>query len=311
MVPRKQLPWALCNIIRRVPSHSPLVMRPVGVRKKTTKYLEFKFAQSLSVIKELTETPVSPEDVPGIMPIKKIQPKKTKAKRITQAHGSLTVKELLEKVKEANKREEEKQERKKDARKKKEELEEAFQKCKTACQCDGSCTVKGLKQCPVCFNVLKSICSKKECIIDGVKPIMLLPAQGASNAAGSSRPSKRKRTVVSRMLNYGSSDKEEDDDVDETGTEEDELENEESENEDLKEDDLSRKLDAVWESVSPPIPEEEIIGKWYGVVVRTKRRKTLYIAKVVRRFLIDVGGPVEKLEMRCLMPKYGSGNVID
>ena len=59
------------------------------------------------------------------------------------------------------------------------------------------------------------------------------------------------------------------------------------------------------------LPEEEIIGKWYGVVVRTKRRKTLYIAKVVLRFLIDVGGPVEKLEMRCLMPKYGSGNVID
>ena len=104
LVPRKQLPWELCNIIRRVPSHSPLVMRPVGVRKKTTKYLEFKFAQSLSVIKELTETPVSLEDVPGIMPITKIQPKKTKAKRITQAHGSLTAKELLKKVKKQTKK---------------------------------------------------------------------------------------------------------------------------------------------------------------------------------------------------------------
>ena len=106
---------------------------------------------------------------------------------------------------------------------------------------------------------------------------MLLSAQEASNAVGLSRPSKRKGTVVSRMLDYGSSNEEEDDDVDET--EEDESENEESENEDLKEDDLSRKLDAVWESVSPPIPEEEIIGKWYGVLVRTKRRKTLYIAR--------------------------------
>ena len=33
---------------------------------------------------------------------------------------------------------------------------------------------------------------------------MLLPAQEASNAAGLSRPSKRKGTVVSRMLEYGS-----------------------------------------------------------------------------------------------------------
>ena len=122
--------------------------------------------------------------------------------------------------------------------------------------------MKGLKQCPVCFNVLKANCSKKECIIDGVKPIMLLSAQGASNAAGLSQPSKRKRAVVSRMLDYGSSGEEEDDDVDETETVEDESENEEGENEDLQGDGLNRKLDAVWESVSPPITKEEIIGKW-------------------------------------------------
>ena len=37
----------------------------------------------------------------------------------------------------------------------------------------------------------------------------------------------------------------------------------------------------------------------------------MYIAKVLRRFLLEAGGLVDKLEMRCLMPKYGSGNTID
>ena len=71
-------------------------------------------------------------------------------------------------------------------------------------------------------------------------------------------------------------------------------------------------LKAVWKSFSLPVKEEHLVGKWYALMVRSKkRRKTLYIAKVLRRFLLEAGGPVDKLEMRCLMPKYGSGNTID
>ena len=74
---------------------------------------------------------------------------------------------------------------------------------------------------------------------------------------------------------------------------------------------LQKKLDKVWDSVSPPIPEEELTGKWYAIVVSSKRQKTLYFAKIVQRILRDEDGPVNELEMPFLMPKYGSGDVVE
>ena len=273
---------------------------PVGVRKRSAKWYEFKLAQSLNVIKELQQTPVSPEDVPGIMPIGKIQPKKTKVKRITQVHGSLSACDLLEKVKEANKKEQEMNERKQEAAMKKERLKEVFLKCKVECQCGtGSCEAKGLKQCPVCLSVQKSACSKKECVINGQKPVMLLPAQKTPKSGPSSRAKRR-------TLHYSSSEDGSDSD---DGSEKDDTEDEETYSD--NEEELANQLSRVWESVSPPVPEENIVGKWYAVIVRSKRRKTLYIAKIIQRFLDDHEGEVESLEMRCLMPKHGSGNVID
>ena len=59
------------------------------------------------------------------------------------------------------------------------------------------------------------------------------------------------------------------------------------------------------------VTDEELIGKWYAVIVRLKRRKTLYIAKIMHRYLMYPAGPVESLEMGFLIPKYGSGNIID
>ena len=50
-------------------------------------------------------------------------------------------------------------------------------------------------------------------------------------------------------------------------------------------DEVNFSLDKVWESVSIPVPEEEGIGKRYAVMV-----KTFYIAKVVRRFLLEANG---------------------
>ena len=56
--------------------------------------------------------------------------------------------------------------------------------------------------------------------------------------------------------------------------------------------------------------EEEQIGKWYAVIVRLKRRKILYIAKIIHRHLMDPAGPVESLEMGFLI-KYRSGDIIN
>ena len=57
--------------------------------------------------------------------------------------------------------------------------------------------------------------------------------------------------------------------------------------------------------------EEEQIGKWYAVIVRLKRRKILYIAKIIHRHLMDPAGPVESPEMGFLIHKYRSGDIIN
>ena len=59
------------------------------------------------------------------------------------------------------------------------------------------------------------------------------------------------------------------------------------------------------------VTDEELIRKWYAVIVRLKRRKTLYIAKIMHCYLMDPAGPVESLEMGFLIPKYGSGDIIN
>ena len=128
---------------------------PVGVRRMSTKWYECKLASALNVIKESQQSPMSPDEISGLMPIPKMQPKKTKAKRITQVRVTLSAVNLPEKVKEVNKKEEEKKQRKEEAAATKEKLKEAFLRCKWGCLCGGTpCEAKGLKQCPVCFNVL-------------------------------------------------------------------------------------------------------------------------------------------------------------
>ena len=74
----------------------------------STKWYKCKLAIELNVIQELQQSPMSPDEIPGLMPIPKIQPKKTKGKPITQACVTLSAVKLLEKVKEVDRKEEEK-----------------------------------------------------------------------------------------------------------------------------------------------------------------------------------------------------------
>ena len=54
-------------------------------------------------------------------------------------------------------------------------------------QCEEECKVKLLKECPQCHSILKSVCSKMACRIDGKKPVMILPASASSFSGSSSR----------------------------------------------------------------------------------------------------------------------------
>ena len=55
---------------------------------------------------------------------------------------------------------------------------------------------------------------------------------------------------------------------------------------------IRQRLDNVRESVSPPVTEAEILGKWYPVVLRSKKSKTLQslliLALPFARLIMDV-----------------------
>ena len=65
-------------------------------------------------------------------------------------------------------------------------------------------------------------------------------------------------------------------------------------------------LKKVWGSLDSSTPEEEILGKWYTVVYGGKKSLSLYVAKILRRFLIDANSPVDSILMRYLKPIAGS-----
>ena len=63
----------------------------------------------------------------------------------------------------------------------------------------------------------------------------------------------------------------------------------------------------LWDGLTPPIPEEDLIGGWYaGMFFQPGKKKgTLCVGRITKRFLLDSNGPVEKLEMDCLKPAFG------
>ena len=46
-------------------------------------------------------------------------------------------------------------------------------------------------------------------------------------------------------------------------------------------------MQKTWQYLSPPNPEKNMVGKWFTVIYAGKRRATLYVAKLINRFLDD------------------------
>ena len=211
-----------------------VISSSVGVRKKSLPGYEHKLNESLSIIDNFQNTSVLLEDV-GLLPVKKIQPAKTKVVRISQEHGSMTVKDMLTKVQQRNEREREKEEVKQAKRMRRESLKEIFLRCKSSCVCHRvPCEAVLLKQCSSCKNVLKSVCSKSHCLIDGKKPDMVLPAAAM------------KKSIAKRLCSLVPSTSKDVEDDDESG-----------------DDIFSEPRDVVkepWRSLSPPVSEESLLG---------------------------------------------------
>ena len=67
-----------------------------------------------------------------------------------------------------------------------------------------------------------------------------------------------------------------------------------------------------WDRFSPPVPESDLVKSWFAAVFYTSGRKkgTLYIGRVTRRFLVDENAAVDGLELDCLKPAPGPSATI-
>lgn len=213
----------------------PLRIISPDKRKGSAEYFKRKFEQAQQIIHNLSERSIVLEDVPDLLTVKKVKPNPEKASvRVTQVHGSMRAQDVIAKVQHIRKEKEKKAEANKQAAEKKECMKEAFIRCKEKCNCNQKkCSATGLKQCPICKNVLKSNCSKSNCKVDGVKPTMILPASRTD-----CNPSRRKK------LTYDESEEEEEEDEEEDEDEEDlEDDNEDEEEEEEQEEEYEEEKD--------------------------------------------------------------------
>ena len=74
--------------------------------------------------------------------------------------------------------------------------------------------------------------------------------------------------------------------------------------------DDEEELKQLWKKLSPPLPEESLVEKWYGATYHGKKKSHLYVGKAIRRFLEDANGPVQGMELDCLSPHVGTGTIL-
>ena len=125
------------------------------MRKGTSTYWKRKYASLQEKFTEISETPISPEEIKELTTIDKIKIKKNKSFRITQVSGSMRGEDILNKRIELQEEETQKSQEKALRVEKKVQQTEMFLKCKDGCNCTSDeCQAAGLKQCPKCKTVM-------------------------------------------------------------------------------------------------------------------------------------------------------------
>ena len=75
---------------------------------------------------------------------------------------------------------------------------------------------------------------------------------------------------------------------------------------DEEEEDERMSMERCWECINPPIPESDIVGKWFACIYKSKKCANLFIGKATKRFLSDdINGYTCALEIDCLRQKFG------
>ena len=155
-----------------------IINSPEGKRKGSAGYWKEKYLQMKDRYYSEHKRSIDLSGTEGALEIKKVLPKSAHTyARVTQVYGSMNKNNVMEKIEALEESKRMKEEKKIQALEKKEKQKQIFLKCVDKCICNTkSCAASNLKQCPNCKNVMKSICSKKACLVDDKKPTMILSA---------------------------------------------------------------------------------------------------------------------------------------
>ena len=157
----------------------PQIESPQGVRKDSVTYWKAKYLQRTKQVEvlEAANTNFEIENVPGLMPYKKVKPSETVRRKITDVHGSLKATNVRELIMKKEEEEQEKELKKAERIKGKEEMKEIFGRCKDKCVCERKvCMAIKLQKCSICGCVQRSKCTKKGCKVAGISPVMIFVA---------------------------------------------------------------------------------------------------------------------------------------
>ena len=149
------------------------------VRYDSTTYWKLKYKSAMKTYQRISEISISLEEIPNLFPVTKVTPKVNMENvRVTQVHGSMERKKILEKVLSIKEDIAKKEQAKKERKYKQQQQIDSFFKCKEECTCGKNiCAATKLQECPCCHNVLKSTCSKASSLDEtGSKPIMIKPS---------------------------------------------------------------------------------------------------------------------------------------
>ena len=148
---------------------------------------------------------------------------------------------------------------------------------------------------------MKLTCGKTACQVVGRKPVMICPSSRTFVST-----SKKQKQVKNF---FG---KEEDSSFLEETESSEESAGEESSDKEMV-DESKRAMTTIhgaWKAITTPNKEDEVMGKWFGVVSRGRKVPVLHVAKLLHRLLNYEDGPVASVEMECLMAKVGPGDVL-
>ena len=109
----------------------------------------------MKTYQRISEKSTSLQEIPNFLPVTQVTPTVNKENiRVTQVHGSMEGKKILEKVSVIKEDKAKKEQAKKERKYKQQQQIEPFFKCKEECTCGTNvCAATKLQECPCCHNV--------------------------------------------------------------------------------------------------------------------------------------------------------------